>query len=405
MTTVTIGTFNMSFASDKGLNPKEGGNGNFASEATWMLSNPHWTPSNPQDETNPRFYWNNALDLIIRFFQEHPNSALGLQELNKTAAGTGEGSAVIEAKIASDLGANYQLAVDEIVVNPNQKPALGIIWNTDVFGTYVRHSIKDLVNYPLEEIAGANGVVKQYTVPGRPILMVETSKGFLLATAHGPNNTDTTECSKRTQSDLQREIRKYITEFKPEFDITKVFIMGDFNDNFDGLREIVLADDKKLKYQGQAPKSCCHNWNSSCTKEEANPDETSMTGRYIPLGMADRPGAGSCRIPKVGGVPLKTAGPGPRQLMGEQGYIENYAFTGDKVFGANPAGDIQNYPEGRTGTSDTSDHEMVIANFTIPAAGGGRNRNNRNNRKNKKTQRKQRDQRKRNQRKRNTRKY
>jgi hypothetical protein len=174
---------------------------------------------------------------------------------------------------------------------------------------------------------------------------------------------------------LQREIREKLTAFKPVFDTRKVFIMGDFYVKFDGLRKIVLKEggaEEALIYQGQAPKSCCHNWDSSCTKEAAAEDDPTFKGRFRPVAIEGRAGTGECKKVKVNGVEVKTAGPGPRIPMGEQGFIENYVFTGDKVFGAVPSGDIQMYPAGRTGLSNTSDHEMVIGNFKVAAAGGRR---------------------------------
>jgi hypothetical protein len=76
----------------------------------------------------------------------------------------------------------------------------------------------------------------------------------------------------------------------------------------------------------------------------------------------------------LGGQPYKLAGPGPRFTLGDEGTIQNYRYYGDKVFGSTPVSNIQIFPPGRTGASKESDHEMVMAEYSIPMEGGYRKR-------------------------------
>jgi hypothetical protein len=360
MTTVAVATYNMSFASDSGLNPD--GNGNFASEAAFLKSN---------KSGNPRQLWLNAFELVKRFWNEVPNAGvMGFQELNKTEEGMSTGSAVLAA-FAKEKGLAF--AVDE-VVTPFSKPALGLLWNPKYFGDYDSHVIKDLT-HPLTEIGNTKGQV------GRPILVLQTKKGFVLVVLHGPNSEP---ASRKTQKDLKDAIKSIVESAAPDATADKIFIMGDFNDRYDAITSIDVANGT-LKYDGKAPLSCCHNWDSSC------PDT-----RYMSLdGELKREKVGTCTVPtyaagtknaknvNLGGQPYKLAGPGPRFEMGPEGNIENYRYYGDKVFGANPASDIQIFPTGRKGPSNESDHEMVMAEYTIAGTAGGKHKGKKHTRKSK----------------------
>jgi len=355
----TVATYNMSFAGDAGLDPRRAGV--FESEGAFHLSN---------ESGNPRQFWINALNFVSDFWNNVPDaSVMGLQEINKTAVGTATGSAVVESTVKAAVSSRadaFEVTVitEEVVVNPNVKPALMMIWNATKLGKEVKHEISDLDYVPgeeaVEEIAKPNGskVKKSGKQTGRPILMVMTEKGYLLINCHAPNHA---ELSAKTLADLRAALESKVAAFVDGAAVSKdkVFLMGDFNDRYDALQSVILSV-ADLKYKGKAPLSCCHNWDSSCTES-----------RYTSLSIAGREKIGTCD-PK--GQPL--AGPGARTVMGVEGNIENYRYYGDKVFGFRPAdeadGNIQIYPPGRIGASKESDHEMVIATFVSVAAGGRR---------------------------------
>jgi hypothetical protein len=355
----TVATYNMSFAGDAGLDPRRAGV--FESEGAFHLSN---------ETGNARQFWLNALTIVTEFWSNVPNaSVMGLQEINKTAVGTATGSAVVEASVKAAVSSradafDVSVITEEVVVNPNVRPALMMIWNSSKLGQEVKHEISDLDYVPgdeaTEEIAKPNGskVKKSGKQTGRPILMVMTDKGYLLINCHAPNHA---ELSAKTLADLRAALETKVSAFVGGETVSKdkVFLMGDFNDRYDALQSVSLSVGD-LKYKGNAPLSCCHNWDSSCTDE-----------RYKPLNIAGRTKVGTCD-PK--GQPL--AGPGARTVMGVEGNIENYRYYGDKVFGSMPStgvdGNIQIYPPGRVGASKESDHEMVIATFVSGAVGGRR---------------------------------
>jgi hypothetical protein len=364
----TIATYNMSFAGDLGLDPRRAGV--FESEGAFHLSN---------DTGNPRQYWTNALEIVTKFWKEVPSaSVMGLQEINKTAPGTSTGSAIIESSVREVVAFDIEIVTEEVVINPNVKPALTIIWNSSKLGEESNRAISDLDYIPgdeaVEEITKPNGTKEKKSgkQTGRPILMVMTNKGYLLINCHAPNHA---ELSGKTLADFRSALEQKVSAFLDGKAVSndKIFLMGDFNDRYDALQEITLSVGV-LKYQGKAPLSCCHNWDSSCTDS-----------RYRALEIPGRENVGTC---DPQGQTL--AGPGQRTLMGEEGNIENYRYYGDKVFGAKPLEDIQIYPPGRTGASKESDHEMVIATFETAISGGYRKKKAKTKRYNKRNQSKNR---------------
>jgi hypothetical protein len=384
MTTVAVATYNMSFASDSGLDPD--GNGNFASEAAFLKSIPK-----EKNSIDRRAFWKNAMKIVEKFWTEVPNAGvMGFQELNKTEEGMSTGSAVL-AGFAKEKGLAF--AVDE-VVTPFSKPALGLLWNPKYFGEYKTHVIKDLT-HPLTEIGNTKGQV------GRPILVVQTTKGFVLVVLHGPNSEP---ASRKTQKDLKDAIKAIVESSAPDATADKIFIMGDFNDRYDAITAIDVANGT-LRYEGKAPLSCCHNWDSSCSDERYESLDAALGRTKVgtckvpnyPDGFTNTKGSTTKKVPtnqkNANGKPVmrnaayseftyQLAGPGPRVEMGSEGNIENYRYYGDKVFGAKPVSNIQMYPPGRTGASKESDHEMVMAEYEIPMGmEGGRRRGKKHTRK------------------------
>ena len=61
------------------------------------------------------------------------------------------------------------------------------------------------------------------------------------------------------------EIKKFLDGTKPK----NIFVMGDFNDRYDAIKDITV-NGMKLTYEGDSPYSCCHNWDSSCKNERYN---------------------------------------------------------------------------------------------------------------------------------------
>jgi hypothetical protein len=143
-----------------------------------------------------------------------------------------------------------------------------------------------------------------------------------------------------------------------------IFVMGDLNDRYDAITDFNF-NGQTVKYKGTAPKSCCHNWDSSCP--EANVEKDFSDGYK------------TCSVPakvwdsETGKLPLSDG----REL------IENYKYAGDKVFGSYPESVMEIFEaDKRKGRSVESDHELVFATFG-DSAEGGRRRKTRSKRKSK----------------------
>ena len=369
---VKIGTYNMSFAGDAGLDPRRPDV--YESEAAFHLSNPAFGPGVPVPATvGHRNFWVNAVDNIQSFWNQKDvviSALLGLQEMNLTPSGSMTGSGYVEG-ICKAINPNLAMETQEIVT-PRSRPALSLIWDQDLLGVKAVAKIYSLDYVPTEKAGiAADG--------SRPILFVFTKTGYILCCLHAPNNDI---LSRGRHPDMRKGIQDKFTQFLTEtgvpFDPRKTFIVGDFNDRYDAINpnDPLIINGYNFTYEGKAPLSCCHNWDSSCS-----------AARYTSLdAIVGRPDVGTCRPPVYPagtvdaagsptdskGVPwagqsYKSAGPGPRIPLGEEGILANYKYTGDKVFGLVPASQMILFPAlDKDRASQASDHEMVVAVFSIP---------------------------------------
>lgn len=357
-----IGTYNMSFSGDQGLDPRR--TDVYESEGAFHLSN---------KTGDLRMFWKNALNTVVAFVKESNFTAIGLQDMNMTAKPTIEGTlSSIKPRV------NYKVYIDKIST-PYRDVGVAIIWNAEKLGDIEASAIYDL-DYTPKEYFVPNTTDKQQ---GRPIQFLLTTGGYLLINLNAPNHE---ELARRKLTDLRRAIAEKTTTFmkgREAIQKGKMFVMGDFNDRYDAIKEIridIAGVKHILTYRGDAPFSCCHNWDGSCTDTRFTPIKP--IGR-VASARGNSRAYGKCTVPtykkanfggKVEGTYKKTvgesyalAGPpgaGPRILMGKEGTITNYRFTGDKIFGEIPVGDIAIYPPGRTGASKQSDHEAVAAEFS-----------------------------------------
>jgi len=340
MSNIIVGTYNMSFAGDQGLDPRRPDV--YESEAAFHLSNPG---------PDPRQFWKNAADFVFGFWQQEEAGVLGLQEMNLTAPGSGTGSDYIESNCKM---IRPSIRMETQHIDPERAgtwPALSILWDSAVFGDKIAAQIYKL-DYMPEEAAGGRAD------KSRPILFVYTTKGYLLCCLHGPNSDVLSRLSHRDMKEnIDRRTQTFLSSHGLAMNPEKTFFMGDFNDRYDAIKPLVIQG-VALTYAGKAPYSCCHNWDSSCSD-----------ARYTPIEIPGRGGTGTCRVVKADGSKYALAGPGPREALGPEGNIENYRYTGDKVFGLNPSGPLLLFPPGRSGPSTESDHEMVIGRFAIPDGG------------------------------------
>jgi hypothetical protein len=345
----------MSFAGDTGLDPRR--EDVYESEGSFHLSN---------NSGDLRLFWKNAFNNIVKEFWKdnyinHYPSVMGLQEINKTKVGSTTGSGFIESQLKL-INPEIQMITEE-VDSGKSKPALSCIWNRKKIGELVKSKIDRLNYIPDLEVEYAE---KKTPEQGRPILIVYTTFGYLLVVLHAPNDDGLARHQLLDfKRDLKKKINDFLTDLQMEIKEDRIFIMGDFNDKYDSIRTLNLTIKNKqynLSYNGLAPLSCCHNWNSSCTQSRFSP-LTNLIGRE------GRKDIGNCNVPKdSNGKEYTLAGRGKRYPMGDEGNINNYKYYGDKVFGSYPKGNIKLFRNflyyNKTGYySQESDHEMVISTF------------------------------------------
>ena len=387
MATILV-SYNMSFASDKGLDPKNKADSP-ASEMSF-LKQQYQEGTETRIIDDKRQYWVNAKNLLFSFVRDQQKLdaklVLGLQEMNKTSDGL-TGSSFIDTNMPSKT--NYNFLTDFVYVQESQQPALTTVWDK-TFGNLTQSRIYEmaqnipdnesydskntdtLVNY--EPLILPNGTVIQgvYNIrnklipslgqSGRPILFVYTDKGYLFINIQATNNPADSANGYVDELALIRSKFILFTTFAgidmSVLDKNKIFVMGDFNDRYGGLLvrdadnkpvsgALDLTDSIKLVFEG-SQLSCCHNLDSSCTQEEYNAS-TSIKNPIKPW-TKDCPTRGYQTV-------------GPREYdkiyrMGEAGNVENYRYYGDYCF-ASQGGELMKYPSSRTGPSTESDHEMV----------------------------------------------
>jgi hypothetical protein len=386
-TIVTVASYNMSFMSDLGLSRSER---NYSSEAAFLA----------RLGDNDRTYWINALKLLEDFISQYKDTPciIGLQEINQTTQGSGIGSDAIN-QMLQKYPDYVQICEEVIKIIPGkngedgkkEKVGISIIYDEVFFGPKKYAEVYDHYSP---------------TNNGRPTLIVFTEMGYLFINTHGaqnPKKFNDTKDNNQKKSGFNKDmidlnvdnIRINLNTFLEKFNIDRnretikrIFITGDFNDRFDAIKEITLSEmiifnkgGITLKYNGDAPKSCCYNWDSACPGPD---DMDDKYHKYIPFKNLDNSDTeyGYCQTLGVGN--LKTS-------MGDRGKKEFYRYRGDKVFGEYPLTDIKMFDNTETKISEESDHQMVFAKFSlspVPKAQGGRKRKHKTRKVLKKRQRK-----------------
>ena len=351
---ITIASYNMSYLSDLGEDEitRNSGMGG-KSETTFLASN--------HAEDNLRLYWTNALDLLNQFIIKENPGAIGLQELNCIYdASIDTGSNAIKNMLSTIIDADgtaYYKLVCKSVKAYGTNVGIGIIVNTKIFGDINDKKCNVFDNSTLRNNNG------------RPLLIVVTEKNYVFISAHGEQDPKvlsgvTDETKKKSIETMNafnnsirtlnvKHIQETVTNHLSTHEIipTELFLMGDLNDRFDAITSFDIGG-LHLKYNGKAPKSCCHNWDSSCS------DESKRYNKF------DQTEYGHCNQPDNIMYEGEEKKKFKRPMNDEEGYTRNYRYRGDKVFGENPISDIEIF----TGTdteyiSTKSDHQLVYAKF------------------------------------------
>ena len=180
---------------------------------------------------------------------------------------------------------------------------------------------------------------------------------------HGDNiiETDKNKFEQKFNKNFAKNATRIKTITKGK-QIEEIFAMGDFNDKFDFIKELKFTinnEEKTLSYFGNAPKSCCHNWDSSC---DDNPR------KYIDT-------KGKCPDPKPSGDQLfennKLYADDKKTMvlpMTDGSKVADYKYAGDKVFGLIPTtNELQIFNNATSKLSIASDHELVYGYFQSSA--------------------------------------
>ena len=403
----TIASYNMSFASDLGIN--------IGSEKHFISDSLKRATALGLAENEERSSWERAAQLVRHFWtnnaENHHPSAIGLQEMNTSAivkvrnpqfAG---GDERLEAVLA---GLNLEFYSANVPGNGGS-PTLVTVWDGAKLGERTHVYFADL---GLEEsflVENEDPAVFNSHL-GRPITIVCTKGGFTLINLHGPNISaqSHTHHMEKLRAAINRHVGLFVANSGAQINPHKLFVMGDFNDPFNAINrnepliinrnEPHIIDDIPVHYNTVADglrrvKSCCYNFNSACPEGDWNPQNIRHT-RADGL-IADEQ---ECYIVEHDDRALNQRLRGfvktnatntlngqniPEMSVGARGHLANYRFTGDYAMGVNVVASLQSYraayqPAGfRQDVSMESDHEMVIATFASPVAGGRRMRRTR----------------------------
>lgn len=349
-----IATYNMSFMSD--LTTEIGTKMAFASEGAFLAG----LLGKPEER---RTYWINAMNLLKDFLVNEQPSVVGLQEMNLTAEGAASGTDAINQMLA---GTGYKQISHSV---PTNNAGLSVIYHPEKVGEVKHVQCLDNVNQG-----------------GRPLLMVVTEKdgkNYLSVSIHGAQDPKLRLDRDAFNAYMVEKNKTFMESSTKMFldsngidvaGLAGMFIMGDFNDRYDGISEIKIGD-KVASYSGVAPKSCCHNWDSSCP--DGDLVEKDFGNSYK---TCKEPPPEEMKSPALGKLPLP----------GDRGATKNYKYAGDKVFGLNPQSDMAIYRpavEGWDGISRESDHELVYATYAEGVAGGRRQTRQKQQQRQRKSQR------------------
>ena len=367
LTEITLGTYNMSFASDKGADPNK--NYQFLGSERRFLNQMNMD----QRKKDSRLFWENSLNHLMNFINDHRPICVGLQEMNIYPGGEDKGVNAVNQKLQEfnkeNTDCSYKIYSGHIDTKFGAV-GIAIIINEKICGTAYSND-KDDVDEQFFVVDNRNQI-------GRPISFLITDKGFMFINMHGAQNPkltdDMSQFNNYMNTNNKNEITYYVNnmsnldeilqkikekrqdqqKFNDTQDRIYIFVMGDMNDRYDAITEIGFNNGQKLLYNGNSPYSCCHNIDSSCNNTFYTTFEQGKGYGYCKDSDEDEndPDKLTKLIPQDHGI-----------------NINNYRYKGDKIFGEHPLGNptlnIYKYNERSNTVSNQSDHELVYGTFGI----------------------------------------
>ena len=406
---IVVGTYNMSFASDYGVDPYKADMA--ISELSFMSG---VLEHDKNTEKDYRFFWNNAKEHLKNFIENKEPLAIGLQEMNIPSNKLEkEDKKIVLDK--SNEGIERQAYIDKAKENESKHPGLKNLSEENKFkyGTSAIEAMlsdkyklysgvvqsKFKANVSLSIILHENaGELKKMEIVdqknlGRPLLMLLTDNGNLFVNMHGnqnaPQGSNLTEFNKTMQENiefLQAKVKEFLDGQKPE----NIYIMGDFNDRYNHIKKFTINDTPVPLHieEEDVPKSCCHNWDSSAKDDnkvsvmdngakteyfQGNKDDTyiaekkKITNEKLQIDLLPVEGIedDEKRNNYYESVGAKFKIPTEHGIA-----IENYLNMGDKVFSTNKITSLNIYTGDedldiyKKKPSDKSDHELVYAEIS-----------------------------------------
>lgn len=389
MQTEIVGTYNMSFASDYTEVP------NFSSEYSFLLY-----------QKQAHEFWNNTLEKLKRFIETEKPIAIGLQEINinddtddsmDTASGRNKekgsmGSSAIRhmlEKININYKTNYVIYtrnVSATLFGKLTEPGVSIIIDTNRVGKVSGNSkFDDSFNNQTDNFIKTvdnNG-------KGRPLMMLLTEKDYLFVCMHGDQTPGLGKDMAAFNADMITKnklfLEKEVADFLNEKNAipNSIYIMGDLNDRYDAIKvfDIKVIDRiEQVKYDGESPYSCCHNWDSAAIEERREYFDNEKKYKYgkDPDTLGDYNGKYKSNFID-GKLDKKT------KIPTEDVTVGNYLYKGDKVFSSN-GGELSFFRTIKSQVSKESDHELVYIKSTTNSnqSGGIRKRKMNKTKKNRK---------------------
>ncbi len=313
-----------------------------------------------RDTAGKRTFWNNAKQHLFNFINEKNPLAVGLQEMNLTEDPATGGTAAIYAELDKEV---YEMVSDKVTTN---NAGISIIFNKTVAGDVQKTHIVDNLNQLNGPPTNPKG--------GRPLLIVYTENGYLFVNMHGAQdaglgtyeNNFNSYMINSNKNFLEEQVNKFLIEGRSTPITPKhIFIMGDFNDRYDAITDFTI-NGVPVTYQGESPKSCCHNWDSMGITKNKIYREKPIEGQVIP-----EPNVSD----KVQGI--APANPAERKVLIPDNHgitVNDYINKGDKVFASGESGPLQIYKSvsnlDENGVSKASDHELVYMEFGRTLEGG-----------------------------------
>lgn len=342
---ITLGSYNMSFVAGQGKM--------FGSEAKF-INDARYRITGKTDQATFWDLWENSVSLLEDFYKKEKPDLLGIQEINDDCFQSEHKGIKTVLERLSNVSFNCKKYTKTQPSSYKDKklgysiygvekegdyPTIMMIWNAEKLG-------EAIFSYG-EDIGRGNDM-------GRPLQLVITDKSFVLINLHGPNDKSDSWNGMKYLTTKINEIIDKCVQHVPNFNLSKIFLVGDFNDPYGfyggiGLILNQLGEKYPLKSRKHPMKgainSCCYSYDAACDKKSYD-----FYGKeYTTCNENDK-------------TSLHSLDKDPKR-----GTLQSYRHEGDYCLGYCIIKDLAIYRpkkfQHKDNMSRESDHEMVYAKF------------------------------------------